>query len=118
MAVEKIGISTHVLDTARGKPAAGVPVQLERQEGSGQWRNVGSGRTDEDGRCFQLLSERDKLTPGTYRLTFDTAIYYAQESVQGLYPVVQITFWMRDGEKHLHIPHLLSPHTYTTYRGS
>ena len=118
MVDKEVGVSTHVLDTARGKPAAGVPVQLERQEVSGQWRNVGSGRTDEDGRCFQLLSERDKLTPGTYRLNFDTEAYYAQEGVRGLHPVVQISFWVRDGETHLHIPLLLSPHGYTTYRGS
>jgi 5-hydroxyisourate hydrolase len=111
-------ISTHVLDTAQGKPAQNVPVRLERQESSGDWRLLASARTDSDGRCSQLLTEGEALPPGTYRLTFDTAGYYAAQKIEGLYPLVQITFAVKQGEESFHIPLLLSPHGYTTYRGS
>jgi 5-hydroxyisourate hydrolase len=111
-------ISTHVLDTARGAPATDVSVHLERRESSAQWRVVGSARTDQDGRCGQLLRDGEKLPAGIYRLTFDTASYYAAQGVDGLYPIVQVTFSVRDGETHFHIPLLLSPYGYTTYRGS
>lgn len=111
-------ISTHVLDTVRGKPATGVPVRLERQEPSGTWRQLASGQTDQDGRCGQLLPEENTLREGLYRLAFDTASYYRAQEIQGLYPVVEITFQVRGGESHFHIPLLLSPNGYTTYRGS
>jgi 5-hydroxyisourate hydrolase len=111
-------ISTHILDTARGKPAKDVPVRLERQDASGNWVAAGSARTDRDGRCGQLLSDGQSLPAGPYRLTFDTANYFAAEKIDGLYPVVEITFQVRDGESHFHIPLLLSPNGYTTYRGS
>jgi 5-hydroxyisourate hydrolase len=111
-------ISTHVLDTAKGKPAAGVPVRLERQDSSGHWSSVGSGQTDQDGRCGQLLPEGELLREGPHRLTFDTAIYFAACGIQGLYPVVQVTFQVRSGELQFHVPLLLSPNGYTTYRGS
>jgi 5-hydroxyisourate hydrolase len=111
-------ISTHIIETARGVPAKDVPVQLERQETPGDWRLLMSARTDRDGRCSDLLGEGVALTAGTYRLTFDTASYYAALKVEGLYPVVQITFAVHDGETHFHIPLLLTPNGYTTYRGS
>jgi 5-hydroxyisourate hydrolase len=111
-------ISTHVLDTARGAPAKGVPVRLERQESSGAWVRLASTQTDNDGRCQQLLPDSDNLQPGHYRLTLDTGSYYAGAAVAGLYPVVEITFEVRAGETHFHIPLLLSPNSYTTYRGS
>ena len=111
------GISTHVLDTARGTPARDMPVLLERQESSGDWRMIGSGRTGEDGRCGELLPHGEKLSPGIYRLAFDTGAYYSGQGVKGLYPVVQVIFSVRDAETHIHIPLLLSPHGYTTYRG-
>ena len=111
-------ISTHVLDTAQGKPASGMPVRLERQNPSGKWSPVGSAQTDQDGRCSQLLPEGDALREGLYRLTFDTSAYFASSGAQGLYPVVEITFRVRREESHLHIPLLLSPNGYTTYRGS
>lgn len=111
-------ISTHILDTAQGAPARNVPVRLERQESSGDWRLVGSARTDQDGRCGQLLPEGEAVAAGIYRLTFDTASYYAAQKIEGLYPLVQITFAAKQGEVHFHIPLLLSPHGYTTYRGS
>jgi len=111
-------ISTHVLDTARGKPASNVPVRLERQDSSGKWVHVGSAQTDQGGRCSQLLPEGELLREGPYRLTFDTAIYFTACGIQGLYPVVEVTFQVRDGESQFHIPLLLSANGYTTYRGS
>jgi 5-hydroxyisourate hydrolase len=111
-------ISTHVLDTARGHPASRVPVRLECQESSGKWASVGSAQTDQDGRCSQLLPESAALREGLYRLSFDTASYFAASQQEGLYPVVEITFRVRGGESHFHIPLLLSPNGYTTYRGS
>jgi len=111
-------ISTHVLDTARGRPAAGVPVRLERQETSGQWRDLAASQTDADGRCAQLLSQEEALPAGVYRLTFETASYFANHELDGLYPLVQVTFHVRESESHFHIPLLLSPNGYTTYRGS
>ncbi|MGD1211894.1 MAG: hydroxyisourate hydrolase [Candidatus Acidiferrales bacterium] len=111
-------ISTHVLDTARGVPARDVSVHLERHENTGEWRVVASAHTDDDGRCNQLLPEGETLAPGIYRLAFDTASYFTAQGVRGLYPIVQITFAVRDGETHFHIPLLLSPNSYTTYRGS
>ena len=111
-------ISTHVLDTAKGKPASGVPVRLERQDSSGKWFSLGSGQTDQDGRCAQLLPDGAPLTGGVYRLTFDTGNYFAACGVEGLYPAVEILFRVKSGESHFHIPLLLSPNSYTTYRGS
>jgi 5-hydroxyisourate hydrolase len=111
-------ISTHVLDTALGKPAARIPVRLEHRENDGRWLTLGSSDTDADGRCTQMLAESQHLTDGLYRLVFDTGSYYAAQNVSGLYPVVEITFEVRKGETHCHIPLLLSPNGYTTYRGS
>jgi 5-hydroxyisourate hydrolase len=111
-------ISTHVLDTAKGEPAVGVPVRLERQDPSGKWSTVGSGQTDQDGRCNQLLPDGGQLREGIYRLAFDTSSYFAASKQEALYPTVEITFRARSGESHFHIPLLLSPNGYTTYRGS
>jgi len=111
-------ISTHVLDTALGRPAIAVPVRLERRERGNPWQPLSSAQTDGDGRCKDLLPESLALSEGTYRLVFDTGAYYANQRVKGLYPVVEITFEVRAGESHFHIPLLLSPNGYTTYRGS
>jgi 5-hydroxyisourate hydrolase len=111
-------ISTHVLDTVLGKPAKGVPVHLERQDTPGHWSLLGSAHTDQDGRCGQLLPDDKVLPPGVYRLRFDTADYLAAQKADSLYPVVEVTFKVRDGESHFHIPLLLSPNGYTTYRGT
>ena len=111
-------ISTHVLDIAQGRPAEDVPVRFERQEGPGGWRLLASSRTDRDGRCAQLLPEGEALTPGIYRLGFDTATYFGACKLDGMYPLVEVTFHVRGGEDRFHIPLLLSPNGYTTYRGS
>jgi len=111
-------ISTHVLDTALGKTAAGVPVRLERQDSAGKWVTVKCATTDADGRCSELLSGSEISGEGVWRLTFDTAKYFAATQQRGLFPMVEISFQVRDGETHFHIPLLLSPNGYTTYRGS
>jgi 5-hydroxyisourate hydrolase len=110
-------ISTHVLDTALGKPAANVAVRLERLHNS-EWRLVSSAQTDPDGRCAQLVAHGEELTPGIYRIAFETAAYHAAQNTASLYPFVHVTFLVRAGETHFHIPLLLSPNGYTTYRGS
>jgi 5-hydroxyisourate hydrolase len=111
-------ISTHVLDTVRGKPAPAVLLRLDFREPDGAWRQLSSGQTDADGRCLQLLPENESLAEGFYRLTFDTATYFSAQGIRGLYPFVEITFHVRSRESHFHIPLLISPNGYTTYRGS
>lgn len=111
-------ISTHILDTASGKPAAAVLVRLERSEPSGNWQRLAAATTDVDGRCAQLLPETEHLTAGTYRLSFNTGDYFAAQGIQSLYPYVEIAFRVGRDESHFHIPLLLSPNGYTTYRGS
>ena len=110
-------LSTHVLDLARGMPAAGVPVRLEQRDTSGSWQPISSARTDNDGRCVQLLPAGES-SPGFYRLVFDTGSYFRALNVAALYPVIEVTFEVREGESRFHIPLLLSPNGYTTYRGS
>jgi 5-hydroxyisourate hydrolase len=111
-------ISTHILDLVHGKPAAGVSVRLEKQNSSGDWRLLTSARTDQDGRCPHLLPEGEDLSPGIYRLIFDTGNYFDLQRVGALYPVVEVMFQVQEGESHFHIPLLLSPNGYTTYRGT
>jgi 5-hydroxyisourate hydrolase len=115
------GITTHVLDTSRGCPAAGVPVVLERAvvveraEDSG-WLPVGRGTTDADGRANSLLPSAPE--EGRYRLSFDTGAYFRAVGATGFYPEVSVTFVVEPGEEHYHVPLLLSQFGYTTYRGS
>ena len=107
------GITTHVLDTAQGRPAAGIHVTLE----SSDWaRTVGEAITDQDGRVSDLLKE--PLQPGTYCLRFDTGSYYGASGIACFHPTVEIAFMVRDASQHYHVPLLLSPFGYTTYRGS
>ena len=110
-------ISTHILDIARGAPAESVAIRLERQEPKG-WRLLMSAQTDADGRCPQLLPQEEPLLAGTYLMSFDTGAYFRARQLEGLYPFVEITFTVRDGEQAFHIPLLLSANGYTTYRGS
>jgi 5-hydroxyisourate hydrolase len=118
------GITTHVLDTAHGAPAAGVRVALARHVpdppdvDAGVWDAVGTGVTDADGRCRALLPPGTPLTEGVWRLTFDTAGYFDAAGVTGFYPRVAISFEVTDAGQHYHVPLLLSPYGYATYRGS
>lgn len=112
-----VGITTHVLDTARGRPAAGVPVVLEIFSG-GEWKVIGRALTDVDGRAKQLLPPDQVLKLGTYRLSFDLATWFAAQEVETFFPSAMIAFLVRDPAQHYHIPLLLSPYGYSTYRGS
>jgi 5-hydroxyisourate hydrolase len=109
-------ISTHVLDTARGRPAAGVGVTLEAAAVEG-WTRTGTAVTDEDGRAPDLLDTGAALEPGVHRLTFATGAWFAERGVSGFYPYVIVTFEVT-GDDHYHVPLLLSPFGYSTYRGS
>lgn len=106
-------LTTHVLDTASGKPARGVPVVVERKT-AGRWKVLGRGRTDADGRASGLLKP-GLLTQGVYRLTFDTAAYF--KGKPAFYPEISVVFRVRDSRHH-HVPLLLNPFGYSTYRGS
>ena len=110
-------ITTHVLDTALGRPAAGVPIVLEIKKSATDWQELGRGLTDNDGRLRQLLPE-GALIEGTYRLTFDTGAYFKARNLTGFYSRVPIEFEVRDANAHYHVPLLLSPFGYSTYRGS
>ncbi|HEV2861983.1 MAG TPA: hydroxyisourate hydrolase [Pyrinomonadaceae bacterium] len=110
-------ITTHVLDISRGRPAAGVPVLLETYTDDG-WLPLGDGTTDADGRLRHLLPEGQDLGVGTYRLTFGTEAYFVSQGVEGFYPAVVVTFSVADAGQHYHVPLLLSPFGYSTYRGS
>jgi 5-hydroxyisourate hydrolase len=111
-------ITTHVLDTSRGLPAAGVRVALDRQAGPETWTELASGMTNADGRLVDLVAETASLTSGIYRLRFAAAAYFHSLGVPCFFPEVQILFQLVDSRGPLHIPLLLSPYGYTTYRGS
>jgi 5-hydroxyisourate hydrolase len=111
-------ITTHVLDTSLGRPAAGVGVVLEHSHPSSGWHVVGRGETDADGRLRTLVPPGEPLHVGTYRLVFDTRRYFDRIGVAAFYPVVVVTFDVAPGEPHFHVPLLLSPFGYSTYRGS
>jgi 5-hydroxyisourate hydrolase len=112
-----MSISTHILDTARGRPAAGVPITLARLT-NGVWSLINDDHTDADGRCKHLLPPKQLLQTGVYRIHFTTSVYYEQQKLQGLYPYVEVAFHVSDSEQHYHIPLLLTANGYTTYRGS
>jgi 5-hydroxyisourate hydrolase len=111
------GLSTHVLDTAAGRPAAGLAVRLEIQHGD-EWREIAREITDADGRVARLLPAGVALAAATYRLTFDTGGYFAADGAPGFYPHVPVVFTVRDAGQHHHVPLLLAPFGYSTYRGS
>ena len=111
-------ITTHVLNISAGRPAKGISVKLEAQDGSGEWNAIGTGTTDEDGRSGDLLEPEAEISPGNYRLRFDTKSYFARDHVESFYPEVVVTFSVRNPAEHYHVPVLLSPFGYSTYRGS
>lgn len=106
-------LSTHVLDTSLGRPAAGMPIRLDRY-GGGTWQPLAEDFTDDDGRLRDLPASEE----GTYRLRFGTAPYFAQQGVQTFYPEVSVVFVITDQSEHHHVPLLVSPYGYSTYRGS
>ncbi len=114
-------ISTHVLDTSQGRPAGGVPVALEMMTEKGgveHWELLSRGETDADGRFRNLLPAGVALAATVYRLTFDTGAYFSARGVESFYPTVAIVFRIHDSTQHYHVPLLLSPYGYSTYRGS
>lgn len=108
-----MGLSTHVLDAAKGRPAAGVAVRLERA-GEDGWASVATGRTDDDGRLSGWV-DSTRLRAGVHRLVFDTGAYLGPSA---FFPEVVVTFTVADPAQHHHVPLLLSPFAYSTYRGS
>lgn len=111
-------ITTHILDTARGRAAAGVQVLLEFRNESGDWESISRGTTDLDGRLKTLYPDGKPLTAGVYRLTFDTGRYFESDGRTAFYPEVVVVFETTPGEKHYHVPLLLSPFGFSTYRGT
>ena len=109
-------ITTHILDISQGRPAQGVNVVLEFQ--ADEWRAIGTGVTDADGRLKTLLPAELQLQPGKYRITFETGAYFAAHSIASFYPEISVTFFIQDAAQHYHVPLLLSPFGYSTYRGS
>ncbi len=106
-------VSTHVLNTAIGKPAAGISVVLEAGDREGRWKQVGNGVTGSDGRITTFSKDEAALQPGVYRLKFDTSVLQP-----AFYPEIAVTFRIDDAAQHYHVPLLLSPFGYSTYRGS
>lgn len=111
-------LSTHVLDVSLGRPAGMLPIVLEAREGSGGWKELSRGVTNEDGRIKDFLPPGTKLALGVYRLTFDTAAYFRTKNTKGFYPYVEVAFEIAAADEHFHVPLLLSPFGYSTYRGS
>ena len=107
-------ITTHVLDTVLGKPAAGIVARLEKQDQHGHWTEAARGETDDDGRCPNLALG---ASAGHYRLTFQTGDYLSRQGRTTIYPQITIVFEC-GADAHYHLPLLLSDNSYTTYRGS
>ncbi|WDE01359.1 hydroxyisourate hydrolase [Thalassomonas actiniarum] len=110
-------ITTHVLDTTRGKPGAEIPITLYQQTADG-WQQLASGVTNDDGRIAGLLADERILDAGIYRMHFDTNAYFERMGDKGFYPYVDIVFELSAGGDHYHIPLLLTAYGYSTYRGS
>jgi 5-hydroxyisourate hydrolase len=107
-------LSTHVLDAVSGGAAAGLRVGLERRDDeAGTWSSLATATTDDDGRTRDF----PELRPGTHRLVFDTAGHFARTGQTGFYPEVAVAFAVTE-ERHYHVPLLLSPYAYSTYRGT
>lgn len=110
-------ITVHVLDTSRGKPAAEVAVMLEQADGK-QWRELAKAKTNGDGRVETLLPKSKPLAAGIYRATFESGAYFAKSKTKTFYPRIIVLFEVVDPKEHYHIPLLLSPFGYSTYRGN
>ncbi|HKH62697.1 MAG TPA: hydroxyisourate hydrolase [Flavitalea sp.] len=109
-------VTTHILDTTRGKPASGVPIIFYSGQDN-EWTEITRGMTNEDGRIADLLQHDVVLKKGTYKLRFETKGYFDRISIPTFYPYIEIIFAIQSGE-HYHVPLLLNPFGYSTYRGS
>ena len=112
------GITTHVLDLKSGLPARAVAVRLEIHRGERGWMALGDRTTDDDGRVRDFVAPGAKLDPGLYRLTFRTGDYFRAAGTAAFHPEVAVSFEITDVTRHHHVPLLISPFGYTTYRGS
>ncbi len=110
-------ITTHVLDMRLGRPAAGVGVTLEKLTHEGGWQTIANGATNGDGRVAELLSPGG-LSAGRHRMTFETRAYFDKQQIEHFYPRVTVEFEITATDQHYHVPLLLSPFGYSTYRGS
>jgi 5-hydroxyisourate hydrolase len=110
-------VTTHILDLMRGRPAAGVAVVLEEKK-QAEFREIGRGSTDDDGRLKSLVPDGLSLEAGVFRIRFDTGAYFAKLGGDTFYPEVSIVFQIKDASQHYHVPLLLSAFGYSTYRGS
>ncbi len=110
-------ISTHVLDTSAGRPAAGVQVSLSADDGRG-WREIARASTNADGRVAQLVDNGSQVGAGTYRIAFSIGDYFHKRNIESFYTTVTVEFVVRDASAHHHVPLLVSPYGYSTYRGS
>lgn len=111
-------ITTHVLDTSAGRPGVGIPVALQRKTHSTGWEIIAEGMTDADGRVNDLLPVQEAFMPGHYRMVFETGPYFLIQNIECFFPQITISFVVKDSQQHYHVPVLLSPFGYTTYRGS
>ena len=111
-------ITTHILDTAGGKPASGVAVSLEKRNDATGWQQFAHGISDANGRLTDLLTSATEFAAGDYRLTFEVDAYFKKQGVRCFFPLVTIAFVVRDTTQHYHVPLLISPFGYSTYRGS
>lgn len=109
-------LTTHILDITKGKPAPGVSIILYQQQ-SGEWKEITKGITNNDGRIPNFLNKEVALDTGVYKMRFETKEYFDKQSIQTFYPFVEIIFHITTNE-HYHIPLLLTPFGYSTYRGS
>ncbi|HVA95435.1 MAG TPA: hydroxyisourate hydrolase [Candidatus Dormibacteraeota bacterium] len=109
-------ITTHILDISRGRPAVGFQVELQVKSGK-NWKKLGAGLTDANGRCTELLGD-SQLEARTYRLLFNSGAYYAELYLETLFPEITIVFEVLHPEANYHVPLLISPFGYSTYRGS
>ena len=110
-------ISTHILDTARGVPAKGVRVTLQSSTAEHKWEDIAMGTTNADGRVPDLLSKETNLAEGIYRIRFDVSAYFSEHKTRSFYPCIEVVFELA-ADGHYHVPLLLSPWGFSTYRGS
>ena len=110
-------ITTHILDTARGMPARGVRITLQRSTAEHAWADIAMGSTNADGRVPDLLSKDTQLAEGMYRIRFDVSAYFSEHKTKSFYPYIEVVFEL-SADGHYHVPLLLSPWGYSTYRGS
>ncbi len=115
--VQRGPISLHVLNTASGKPGAGIAVVLQRQAGK-DWEELGRGQTDAQGRIVDLYPPKKPLQAATYRLVYETGAYFKAQGTKTFFPRVEISFEIEKADEHYHVPLLLSPFGYSTYRGN